>query len=183
MKEFRSMIPFPDGDAGPSIEYTSRRWQDHVTEFDDRYKETQNSDGTVTHQPVEGEVIQQGTPQNAKNFNDLEEKAWAAEQLAAELARVVNSHRLTLGRLVSERGSLTLTNSLGYPFNNSKKTVVLSSPKDTVDYIVNVDAAAVGGGGVGEVVVTDKQVNGFKVEYTGGATRVDLKYTVDGGMN
>lgn len=158
-------------------------WQDHVTEFDDRYKEIDNGDGTITHEPVEGEVIQQGTPQNAANFNDLEERVWAAGQLAAENARMLNHHRRTLQRLVGESGAVTLTSSQDYPFNNSKKTIVLSHKKDTVNYIVNVDAAAVGGGGVGEIIISDKQINGFKVEYTGGAKRVELRYTVEGGMN
>ena len=53
--------------------YQETIWQDHVTEFEDRYEERINPDGTVTHIPVEGEIIQQGTPQNAKNFNHMED--------------------------------------------------------------------------------------------------------------
>ena len=49
-------------------------WKDHVTQFSNRYKEVNNADGTITHEAVEGEVIQEGTPQNAENFNDLEQK-------------------------------------------------------------------------------------------------------------
>ena len=45
--------------------YEQKLWQDHVTEFEDRYTESRNDDGTITHTPVEGEIIQQGTPQNA----------------------------------------------------------------------------------------------------------------------
>ena len=41
--------------------YKRTFWQDHVTEFEDRYTERENEDGTITHIPVEGEVIQQGT--------------------------------------------------------------------------------------------------------------------------
>ena len=48
-------------------------WKDHVTQFSNRYKEVNNADGTITHEAVEGEVIQEGTPQNAENFNDLEQ--------------------------------------------------------------------------------------------------------------
>ena len=43
------------------------QWQDHVTEFEDRYTESKNDDGTITHKPVEGEVLQEGTPENAQN--------------------------------------------------------------------------------------------------------------------
>lgn len=49
--------------------YTEKQWLDHVTEFEDRYTEQDNGDGTITHIPVEGEVLQEGTPQSAKNFN------------------------------------------------------------------------------------------------------------------
>ena len=43
-------------------------WKDHVTQYSNRYREVQNADGTITHEAVEGEVVQEGTPQNAQNF-------------------------------------------------------------------------------------------------------------------
>ena len=39
--------------------YTEKQWLDHVTEFEDRYTEQDNGDGTITHIPVEGEVLQE----------------------------------------------------------------------------------------------------------------------------
>ena len=68
--------------------YNRTFWQDHVTEFGDRFREQNNPDGTVTHIPVEGEVIQEGTPQNAANFNNIEMGIFAANEIAAELARI-----------------------------------------------------------------------------------------------
>ena len=66
--------------------YEPKLWQDHVTEFEDRYTESRNDDGTITHTPVEGEIIQQGTPQNATNFNHMEEgRGTAAQREAAEV--------------------------------------------------------------------------------------------------
>ena len=46
-------------------------WRDHVTQYRDRYRETENPDGTFTHTRVEGEVIQEGTPHNQNNMNAL----------------------------------------------------------------------------------------------------------------
>ena len=46
-------------------------WRDHVTQYRDRYRETQNPDGSFTHTRVEGEVIQEGTPHNQTNMNAL----------------------------------------------------------------------------------------------------------------
>lgn len=63
-------------------------WQDHVTEFDNRFREQNNADGTISHIPVEGEVLQQGTPQNAVNFNRIEAGIFAATEITAELARI-----------------------------------------------------------------------------------------------
>ena len=68
--------------------YNRKIWQDHVTQYNDRYTETVNQDGSITHTPVEVTIIQQGTPQNAQNFNNLEEGIFAANLLAIEAARM-----------------------------------------------------------------------------------------------
>lgn len=161
--------------------YKRTYWLDHVTEYDNRYKEKQNADGTVTHEPVEGEVLQQGTAQNAPHFNNIEEGTFAANELGAELARMILHHARTLEQVRGEKGALTLTNSQAYPFNNSKRTVALARPRQTLDYTVTVEAAALGGGAVGEIVITDKQLNGFKIEHTGSAAKVTIKFIVEGG--
>lgn len=163
--------------------YEREYWQDHVTEFDDRFREIQNEDGTITHEPVEGEVIQQGTPQNATHFNNMEEGIFSANELAAEAVRALIHHGQTLAGLVGEKGTTTLTNTDDYPFNNSRKTLALATPRDTLDYTVQVDAVPIGGGAVGEILITDKQLNGFKIEHTGSAKRVDVKYIVEGGTH
>ncbi len=53
--------------------YERVNWADHVVERPNTYKEQINADGTVTHQDASGEVIQQGTPMSATNFNKSEE--------------------------------------------------------------------------------------------------------------
>ena len=85
--------------------YNREIWQDHVTEFSDRFREVVNGDGTISHIPVEGEVIQQGTPQNARHFNAFEEIAFANNVQAAEAARVLLLHQRTLNGLSSESGN------------------------------------------------------------------------------
>ena len=67
-----------------------------------------------------------------------------------------------------------------YPFNNSTKTVALKQHMDTTAYTVEVDVLSTTGE-VGRVVVSDKQLNGFKVSYTGSATSVTIKFFVKGG--
>lgn len=53
--------------------YKRKKWKDHVVERPRTFTEVANSDGSVTYTPAPGEVIQQGTPQSATNFNAIEE--------------------------------------------------------------------------------------------------------------
>lgn len=161
--------------------YNKTLWQDHVTQYEDRFREVSNLDGTVTHEPIEGEIIQQGTAQNAENFNNIEYGIFGAHEMASEAIRVTLHANQIIKKLTGEVVLATLTNSLEYPFNNSKKTVALSRSRDTLDYTVDVEATSVGGGSVGQIVITEKQLNGFKIEHTGGAKNVSVKCVVRGG--
>lgn len=79
-----------------------------------------------------------------------------------------------------ENGSVTLTNTLEFPFNDSQKSVALSRSRATTDYIVHAEVASATGN-PGEIVVSDRLVNGFKLAYTGSASSVKINYTVTGG--
>ena len=48
--------------------YGMTPWKDEVVQYPYRYKETQNADGTVEHEPSPGTVMQEGTPQSANQF-------------------------------------------------------------------------------------------------------------------
>lgn len=156
-------------------------WKDHVTQFSNRYKEINNADGTITHEAVEGEVIQEGTPQNAKNFNDMEQRILAAGEVAGLAMLKVGAVENKVEGLAGEIIETTLTNSKEYPFNNSKKTLALKTPRGNLDYTVFVESSTEDAGGIGEIKITDKQLNGFKIEFTGAAKKVSVKCTVQGG--
>jgi hypothetical protein len=162
--------------------YKRTYWQDHVTQYSDRYNEVQNPDGTITHTPVEGTVIQQGTPQNAQNFNNLEEGVFAADQLATEAARMAKVNARGLDAVKGEVIPVTLTNSSPYPFNNSVQNISLTKKKTSTDYYVDVELISATGGSVGNFRVTDKLLNGFKLAFDGGATSVSVICRVKGGI-
>lgn len=82
---------------------------------------------------------------------------------------------------VVETGSTTMTNSLEFPFNNSRKTVALVTPQANSDYLVDVEVDEANGN-VGEVIVSSRMTNGFAIEYTGSATSVTVNYFVIGGF-
>lgn len=83
--------------------------------------------------------------------------------------------------LVCETGTVTLTNSNAFPFNNSQQTVALAKTQKNTKYaIVAQIKSAVGN--PGEVVASDKQVNGFKLAYTGSGSSAVVEYIVIGGI-
>lgn len=53
--------------------YNKTKWVDKVVENPRNYTEIINQDGTVTHNPAPGEVVNVGTPVNATNLNKMEE--------------------------------------------------------------------------------------------------------------
>lgn len=80
-----------------------------------------------------------------------------------------------------EAGSVRITNSQAYPFNAGVATVDLRTPRQSMDYVVDVEVVAATGN-IQTIEVYDKQLNGFKIRYDGSATNVTIKYYVTGGM-
>lgn len=156
-------------------------WVDHAVTPRRTYTMQQNGDGTITLTPA-GKVIQQGTNLAAVNFNNMEQGILAANISAAEamrMLRLLQDKTTALEGLVIEQ---TLKNNQKYPFNDSKATVALGAGNDrnNKDYTVIVEAEPTDGF-VGDIVVTDKLTNGFKVAYTGSAKSVKIKCYVQGG--
>ena len=156
-------------------------WKDHAVTPGNTYTVVDNGDGTVTVTPA-GEVIQQGTNMSAVNFNNMETGIFAANVSAIEalqLIRLLKEKTDSFDGLVIEQ---TLTNTQKYPFNNSVKTIALGSEnvRNNKDYTVIVEAEATDGF-VGDIVVSDKMLNGFKIAFTGSASSVNVKCYVQGG--
>ena len=83
--------------------------------------------------------------------------------------------------LICEEGTVTLTNTGAYPFNNSQQTVALVKTQKNTKYAVIAQIRSANGN-PGEAVATDKQVNGFKLAYTGSAKSAVVEYIVIGGI-
>jgi len=154
--------------------YDWTKWLDHVTDPANRYTLVDNGDGTYTITPT-GTVMQQGTPQDQVRFNNIENGIVDAH---AAIALLLNYARQNSWEI--ETGTVTLTNTLAFPFNDSQKTVSLTKAKENGDYIVLAEISAASGN-AGEIVITDKLINGFKMAFTGSASSVTVKYTVLGG--
>jgi len=162
--------------------YQRLEWKDHVVEFPNRFKEVNLGNGLVEETPAPGEIIQQGTPQNAANFNHMEDGITNAGELAALLATETIHMNQRAADETGETILLTLTNGQQYPFNDSVKTVALKTERNHLDYTVTAEVLEYSGGCVGDIEVTEKLANGFKIAHTGSAKEVKLKVFVKGGF-
>lgn len=127
---------------------------------------------------ISGEVIQEGTNQSAGNFNNMEGGIQDASVAAAML--LIAAGQLQAAAAVEEK-VVTLTNNQRYPFNNSQQTVSLGVTRTTTAYTVDVEIGD-HDGDVGNVVISDKLLNGFKVRYDGSAKRATVTLRIKGGL-
>lgn len=81
-----------------------------------------------------------------------------------------------------EIGTVTLTNTMQYPFNNSAQTVALKSPRNSLHYTVQTEVISTAGE-AGDILISGKAVNGFKIAYTGSAAQAVIMYYVTGGFD
>ena len=124
--------------------------------------------------------IQDGTPIDETNLNNMEGGINAAGLFAEYLAEVLLKTNAKVNNLDGEVITVTLTNTGDFYTNNSVKTIPLGTRRDTLDYIVSAEIQG-DTTNVGDVVIYDKQTNGFKVKYTGSAASATIKLYVHGG--
>ena len=128
-----------------------------------------------------GQILQKGTPLSSKNMNNIENGTHASNIGATEAALQIAQLKRDVRDLEGEIGVVNLKNTNKYPFNNSIKTIAMRKARNTIDYRVVYELIS-SDGAIGEVIITDKQLNGFKIEYTGSAANVAIKYYIQGGL-
>lgn len=96
----------------------------------------------------------------------------------AEVEKTLHDHKV---EFTPEVIDVNLTSTSAYPFNNSKQTIALTTVRKSKNYEIDIEIVS-GGTNIGDIVVSDKLLNGFKVEYTGSASAVQLRIIVKGGM-
>lgn len=157
-------------------------WLDHVVEYPNRFKVIQISEGLVELQKDPGEILVQGTPMNAKNFINMDYAALEAMLMSSDAVRMMRLLVGSVNGLIGEKIAIKLNNSQPYPHNNSKTTVQIQTPRNTMDYTIEYEVKSVTGGAAGDVVITDKLLNGFKIAFTGSAKSVVVNCYVRGGI-
>ena len=134
-----------------------------------------------THQ-LRAKLSSKGTPQNATNFNHMENGISNATEVAALMALSAVHHQQAIADLQGETKTVTLKNTQSYPFNNSQQSVALATERNHMDYTVDAEIVDYTGGFPGDIVISDKLLNGFKMAHTGSAKSVTVKIYVKGGF-
>ena len=155
---------------------------DHVVEYPGRFQETDLGNNLIQHDPAPGEIVQEGTPLNAANMNLLDTAALQAIMMGSLNTSLLRQLSDKVDAQAGEQIEVTLTNSQQYPFNNSNKAVQLGTNRNKKNYTVLVEVLSSEGGGVGEILVTNKLLNGFQIAYTGAASSVTVNCIVQGGF-
>lgn len=125
-----------------------------------------------------GEVMQKGTDLSAANLNHLENGAYdanlATSLMTVQLASVERN-------LNVETHTVTLKNTKSFPFNNSIQTVALDAIRSNTSYEVTAECTN-DTGWAGQIIISDKLINGFKVAYTGSAPTAEITLKIKGGF-
>lgn len=121
-------------------------------------------------------IIQPGTPMNAQNFNNMENGILANDALAAVLSQAQRQAVLANAEWEVESGSATITPA------NTDNTISIVKARNRTTYNVTIEVNSATGGTVGDIIISGKQANGFKVKYTGTASSITIRYHIQGGM-
>lgn len=79
-----------------AVNYTKINWINRVVERIHTYTEATNQDGSITHTPAPGSVIQAGTPRSAENMNHMDQGIKDCADAINELEATVDAHEETL---------------------------------------------------------------------------------------
>ena len=150
-------------------------WIDHVRENPTLFTLTEQPGlpGVYAIAPY-GNILQQGTPQNAENFNDEETALGALELAVGMLCEAVYRLNHMIGNAQVEVGSIELT-------QGTAMTVALDSRRENLNYIVCI--ANTSDVKVDEVEISNVLDNGFKLKYIGSAASKTVNYKIWGGWD
>ena len=160
--------------------YKATKWLDHVTQYPMRRRITNNKDGTADIVRAEGDVIQQGTPRNAKNYNNMRRGFLQIRFLLCFLQQRNASTTKEQLQKIMANSVVTIKNTNKYPFSSASITVPIKEKRSNLDYVVQIEVSETDGN-IETIEVFDKQLNGFKLAFKGSAKNVKLKYKVTGG--
>lgn len=159
-------------------------WLDHVTSPSNAFR-IEDIGGGLYKITLAGTVMQQGTPQDQSHFNNIEGgivDAHAATALLLNFARQVGWQKDDILSWIGKvntvyAGTTNLTNAEEFPFHSAPQSVSIGASLDNTYYDVQTRVTTFSGS-VGDVEISDKLVNGFKLSYTGSASSATIAWVV-----
>ena len=139
-----------------------------------------------------GTIIQEGTNQDQAHFNNMEEGITDSYLASVWIGWAEMHHRITDethsaavdSEILGETKTVTLSNTAKAPFNSTLDlpvSVALSQKRKNLYYSVETSISE-HTGEVGDIEISDKALNGFKIAYTGSGKSVTLTLRIKGGM-
>ncbi len=164
--------------------YDWTQWLDHVTSPSNVFR-IEDIGGGLYQITLAGTVMQQGTPQDQTHFNNLESGVVDAHAAVALLLNFTRQLGWTKDDILTWLGKVNtvyvgtkeLTNVQAFPFHDAAQSVSIGATLDNTYYEVQTKVTAFTGC-VGEIEVSDKLVNGFKLSCTGSASSVTVAWAV-----
>lgn len=145
-------------------------------------QKTQQSQGTqITNQGTKVGTLEQNSTKHGKRLDTLETTStnYGRRLDALEKAGTGGGG----GDTTQEVQEITITaGSDPWPFGITTKSVTLGTVRKNTNYTVDAYVKSYSGGALGDVVVSDKGTNNFKVKHDGSATTVTLVLKITGGM-
>ena len=143
---------------------------------------TQKSQGeTIANQGTKVGTLEQTSTKHGKRLDTLETTStnYGSRLDALEKAGTGGGG----GDTTQEVQEITITaGSDPWPFGITTKSVTLGTVRKNTNYTVDAYVKSYSGGALGDVVVSDKGTNNFKVKHDGSATTVTLVLKITGGM-
>lgn len=79
-----------------AVSYTRINWVNRIVQRVHTYTESTNTDGSITHNPAPGTIIQAGTPRSADNMNHMDKGIKDCADAINDLEETVNAQAQTL---------------------------------------------------------------------------------------
>lgn len=189
--EFKAIIPATVGGffVREIAIHSSKGTAMYIGNFPEAYKVAMSS-GASNEFPIKMRCLFTSTQNVVLEVDPhtaIASQEWVKRQLDGYVTRNKDSQKIVDKMLpnhlrMAQEGTADLANTKAYPFSSASYTVNLDVVRDTTGYIVTTEVISCTGGFVEEVVVCDKQVNGFKIQFTGSARTAKIKYLVTGGL-
>lgn len=170
-----------DGATSEEVKDIKDKAEQNASAIEGLQKTQQSQGETIANQGTKVGTLEQNSTKHGKRLDTLETTStnYGRRLDALEKAGTGGGG----GDTTQEVQEITITaGSDPWPFGITTKSVTLGTVRKNTNYTVDAYVKSYSGGALGDVVVSDKGTNNFKVKHDGSATTVTLVLKITGGM-